>query len=89
MNTINTRRAATTLAAAAAVAGALTVMSAVAPTAASARLPDPIPDLATRCEASIDKPVESKLASMDIDEIVTMLKVQRAMYLIDHPHLVP
>lgn len=78
MNTANTRRTVTTLAAAAAVAGALTIMSAVAPTTASAHRPDPIPDN-----------VGSSIGSMDIDEIVTMLKVRRAMYLIDHPHLVP
>ncbi|MEU0269752.1 hypothetical protein [Nocardioides sp. NPDC006303] len=81
MNTINTRRTATTLAAAAAVAGALTIMSAVAPTTASAHRPDPAP----RCAVSDDAAVGSSLASMDIDEIVTMLKVRRAMYLADHP----
>ena len=87
MNTANTPGTVTTLAAAAAVACALTIMSAVAPTTASAHRPDPVPDPATRCAASADNTVGSSLASMDIDEIVTMLKVRRARYLIAHPYL--
>ena len=84
MNTTNTRRAVTNLAATVAVAGALTIMSAVAPTTAGAHPADPIPDPTTRCAESVG----SSIASMDIDQIVTILKVQRARYLIDHPSLV-
>lgn len=83
MNTTKTRRTVTNLAAAAAVAVALTIMSAVAPTTAGAH-PVPIPDPATRCAESAG----SSIASMDIDQIVTMLKVRRARYLSDHPSLV-
>lgn len=86
MNTTDTRRTATTLASVAAVAGALTIMSAVAPTAASARRVDPEPDPATRCAVSIDNTVGSSIATMEIDEIVTMLKVRWATYMADHPY---
>ena len=80
----------TTIAAAtAAVAGALTIMSAVAPTAASARRvdpnADPVADPAGRCAVSTE--YASSTASMDIAKIVTMLKVRRAKYLYDHPYL--
>ncbi|MFE7223930.1 hypothetical protein ACFU7D_03995 [Nocardioides sp. NPDC057577] len=84
MNT-TTHRTATTLAAATAVAGALTIMSAVAPTAASARRVDPVADPAARCAVSTGD--ASSTAPMDIAEIVTMLKVRRAKYLFDHPYL--
>lgn len=88
MNTTNTHRTATTLATAAA-ASALIIMSAVAPTAASAHRPDPIPDpaTATRCAEGAGDTEGSSIGSMDIDEIVTMLKVRRAKYLFDHPLL--
>lgn len=87
MNTTNTCRTVTNLAAAAAVAGALTIMSTVAPTAASAHFPGPVPDPATGCTESACDTGGSRIGSMEIDEIVTMLKVRRAKYLFDHPHL--
>lgn len=86
MNTATTHRTATALATAAA-AGALTIVSLIAPTAASAHRPDPVPDpvTTTRCAESAGG---SSIGSMDIDEIVTMLKVRRAKYLFDHPLLI-
>lgn len=82
MNTATTHRTATALATAAA-AGALTIVSLIAPTAASAHRPDPV--TTTRCAESAGG---SSIGSMDIDEIVTMLKVRRAKYLFDHPLLI-
>ncbi|MFI5624384.1 hypothetical protein ACIA03_13050 [Nocardioides sp. NPDC051685] len=87
MNIANTRRAATTFATTAAIAGVLTIMSAVAPATANAHPVLPIPDPATRCVETVDDAVGSSTASMDIDQIVTMLKVRRAAYLNDHPLL--
>ncbi|WP_143033786.1 hypothetical protein [Nocardioides sp. YR527] len=84
MNTENTRRTATALATAVAAASALTVMSAVAPAEAGARPVDPAADPVTLC---LDDPTESSTGSMEIDEIVTMLKVRRARYLADRPDL--
>ncbi|MFJ9393193.1 hypothetical protein ACIRON_30525 [Nocardioides sp. NPDC101246] len=85
MNIENTRRTTTALATAVAAAGALTVISAAVPAAAGARPVDPAADPVTLC---VDDPTESSTGSMEIDEIVTMLKVRRAKYLADHPELV-
>ena len=80
MNTTGTRHTATTLTAAAAVAGALTIISASAPTAASANMPDPLAGpTATQCGADVDS-TGSGDAALDIAH----RKAQMAQYYIDH-----
>ncbi|MGY2702344.1 MULTISPECIES: hypothetical protein [unclassified Nocardioides] len=76
MNTTNARLAAATATAATAAVVALGPVSA---SPANANRPAPSEGCSTTPRAST--------ASMDIDQIVTMLKVQRAQYLIDHPRL--
>jgi hypothetical protein len=76
MNGTNIRRTATTLATATAAMLALASVTA-SPADANRRAPD----------GGRTTTVGSSTVSLDIDEIVTMLKVQRAQYLIDHPSL--
>jgi hypothetical protein len=76
MNSTNTRRTAATLATATAAVLALGTVSA---SPADANRPAP--------DGGRTTTVGSSTVSMDIDEVVTMLKVQRAQYLIDHPRL--
>jgi len=74
MNTTNTRHIATTLATATAVAAALTTVFAIAPTAASAQLPDPIPGPVTHCGESV-----SSADTVDIALLIAQRKAQLAL----------
>jgi hypothetical protein len=76
MNSTSIRRTAATLATATAAVLALGAVS-----ASPADAKRPVPD-GGRTTTAGSSPV-----SMDIDEVVTMQKVQRAQYLIDHPRL--
>ena len=76
MNSTNIRRTATTLATATAAVLALGTVS-----ASPADADRPAPD------GGRTTTVGSSTVSRSIDEVVTMLKVQRAQYLIDHPRL--
>lgn len=75
MNT-NTRHTAATLATATAVAAALTIMSAIAPTAASAHRADPFSGPATDCVGSA--------GTVDIALVVAHRKAAMAQYYVDH-----
>jgi hypothetical protein len=80
MNTTNIRRT-TALATAAAATATAAVLALGTVSASPADADRPAPD------GGPTTTVGSSVMSMDIDEIVTMLKVHRAQYLIDHPRL--
>jgi hypothetical protein len=77
MNTTDIRHTTTTLAA----ATAATVLALGTVTASPADANRPAPD------GGRTTTVGSSTVSRDIDQVVTMLKVQRAQYLVDHPRL--
>jgi hypothetical protein len=79
LNTTNTRRTAGTLVAATAATAAVLALGIVSTSPAEANRPAP--------DGGRTTTVGSSTVSTDIDEVVTMLKVQRAQYLIDHPRL--
>ena len=76
MNTTSTRRTAATLGTATAFAAALTITSAIAPTAASAHRPDPLSGPTTQCGGTV--------ASFDIALEVAHRKACAAQYYVDH-----
>ena len=79
MNTTNTRHIAATVATTTAVAAALTIVSASAPTVASAHQAAPLPGPATSCVGS-----DGSAGTLDIPLEIAHRKSLWSQYYIDH-----
>jgi hypothetical protein len=81
-----TRRPATALAMAGAVAAALTLVPAITPSVAGAQQPPPLPEPAARCAPSgrVAIPRAAEAGRVDVGAYIAHLKAASARYYVDH-----